>query len=173
MNIALTLIGETVLLLFLWVFSKKTNTDTLRKSSTVIMAFYILGVLYITLINRTVDADIGVRLIPFKTYYELLRDVFRALVNGDWTQIEYTIWSGLILNILLLVPFGILVPIVTNSKASAVKLILAGAIFSFSIEFLQLLTRRGWFDVDDIINNTLGAFIGVKLHRKTLSKKGT
>ena len=39
-------------------------------------------------------------------------------------------------------------------------MILLGLAFSLTIELLQLITRLGYADVDDLINNTLGAAIG-------------
>ena len=35
-----------------------------------------------------------------------------------------------------------------------------GAVTSFGIEFLQLVTRRGFFQIDDILTNVLGTVIG-------------
>ena len=35
-----------------------------------------------------------------------------------------------------------------------------GFMFSFAIEIMQYITGRGLADIDDLINNTLGAVIG-------------
>lgn len=63
-------------------------------------------------------------------------------------------------NVLLFVPFGILVPIKSHFFKKWWNLILAAFISSLSIEMAQLLTGRGFFETDDILLNTLGAVLG-------------
>lgn len=68
------------------------------------------------------------------------------------------------LNILLLVPFGFGLPFITNFCMK--KTVVVGALFSATIEFLQLvsaLTAKITFrivDINDVIFNTAGAAIG-------------
>ncbi|MFD1888095.1 VanZ family protein [Paenibacillus wenxiniae] len=72
-------------------------------------------------------------------------------------------WINLPGNIAVFVPFGLLIPMMCNVRL----LPFAGgfALFILLLELLQLVTRRGTFDVDDIILNTLGACLGyVGLH---------
>ena len=72
-----------------------------------------------------------------------------------------------LLNILLFVPFGFGLPFIT--KLQMKKVIVAGALFSITIELLQLLTgvlARMTFrtaDINDVIFNTAGAAIGYLL----------
>lgn len=69
-----------------------------------------------------------------------------------------------LLNILLMVPFGFGLPFITNFRLK--KVVLIGALFSVTIELLQLVT--GFLaeitfriaDINDVIFNTLGAAIG-------------
>ena len=53
------------------------------------------------------------------------------------------------------------------------KGVLSGAGLSAIIELLQLISQRGLFEFDDIINNTLGTVIGVTVYLliATLLKK--
>lgn len=72
-----------------------------------------------------------------------------------------------LLNILLLVPFGFGLPFISRLRTKGI--VLAGALFSLAIEFLQLFT--GWMagttfriaDINDVIFNTLGAAVGAIL----------
>jgi glycopeptide antibiotics resistance protein len=72
-----------------------------------------------------------------------------------------------LLNILLLVPFGFGLPFVTDFRLR--QIVVAGALFSISIELLQLITgiaAKTTFriaDVNDVIFNTAGAAIGYLL----------
>ena len=63
-------------------------------------------------------------------------------------------------NILLFVPFGILVPLKHHFFKKWWNLLLAAFISSLSIEMVQLITARGFFEIDDILLNTVGAMIG-------------
>ena len=40
---------------------------------------------------------------------------------------------------------------------------LCGIVVSFGIEILQLVLKRGLFELDDIINNSLGCMMGAVL----------
>lgn len=63
-------------------------------------------------------------------------------------------------NFILFVPFGFFMPCVWKYFRGFWRILLCGFSASLAIESAQLLTGRGYFDVDDIILNTLGAIIG-------------
>lgn len=64
------------------------------------------------------------------------------------------------LNLLLFVPLGFLITAVFKKiNFNYKKVSLSGCVFSCSIEFLQLFAGR-FFEIDDIIANTLGTLIG-------------
>jgi glycopeptide antibiotics resistance protein len=72
-----------------------------------------------------------------------------------------------LLNILLLIPFGFGLPFITNLRMK--KIVVPGALFSISIELLQLITgfmAKTTFriaDINDVIFNTVGVGIGYLL----------
>lgn len=66
---------------------------------------------------------------------------------------------GMALNVVMLVPFGAFLPIYFKKFRKLLPTVLAGAIMSLIMEILQLFTMRAT-DVDDLIMNTLGAFLG-------------
>lgn len=74
-------------------------------------------------------------------------------------------------NVLLFIPCGFLGPWAFGFLR---KWICCGA-FGFGtsllIELLQLITQRGYFQVDDILTNTLGALIGYLVYRILFWKK--
>ena len=67
--------------------------------------------------------------------------------------------SGYVLNIVMCVPFGFLVPLIWEDMGRVSRMIPAGFLFSLLLEVSQLLNIRGT-DVDDLIMNTLGALAG-------------
>lgn len=68
-------------------------------------------------------------------------------------------WKNSILNILLFVPLGMMLPILWRKFKKQRKTLLFGFGVSLVIELLQMLTYRAT-DVNDLITNTLGAFLG-------------
>ena len=72
----------------------------------------------------------------------------------------YLINSGL--NILLFVPLGFILPLLWKEFRSRRAMCLTGFLLSLGIELAQLLNYRV-SDVDDLIMNTLGAFLGYAL----------
>jgi len=63
-------------------------------------------------------------------------------------------------NVLIFVPFGVLLPLLFNSLYSFKRIALLGLACSFGLEVIQLLMITGSFDVDDVILNTLGVVTG-------------
>jgi len=70
-------------------------------------------------------------------------------------------FSQNILNIIFFSPIGYLIKDIDLKKAIPYSLI-----GIFLIELIQLVTKRGFFDIDDIILNMIGIFIGYYVSRK-------
>lgn len=63
-------------------------------------------------------------------------------------------------NLLLFLPYGALLPLIWKRSQCGFICVAAGALTSVGIELIQLLTQRGYFQVDDIVVNTLGMVFG-------------
>lgn len=70
---------------------------------------------------------------------------------------------GYLLNLVLFLPLGFLVPLIWKRMATLPRVAGTGFAFSALIELSQLLSSRGT-DVDDLIVNTLGAAAGFLLY---------
>jgi glycopeptide antibiotics resistance protein len=69
-------------------------------------------------------------------------------------------------NIILFIPYGILLPLLFKRKfKTSIIVFLIGL---FCLESLQLITKRGHFDIDDFILNTVGFLIGYWVYNKRL-----
>ena len=90
----------------------------------------------------------GAMLIPFSSYYEA------------WAAKSFIGWRNILLNIAMFIPFGALFPICLDRKQNLRKLLVIVALTSLSIEIVQYISRTGLFEIDDLINNLLGASIG-------------
>lgn len=100
----------------------------------------------ITLNLGGTDASGHANLVPFRTIRMHLRDGGIGLIN-------------LVGNVALLVPIGLLFPMVHRNMGWVGSLALAAAA-GLVIEGMQVVLRVGTFDVDDLILNGLGVMIG-------------
>ncbi len=82
------------------------------------------------------------------------------------------IWMiNLVGNIGVFVPYGLLLPLLLKGgKLLKSWIVFLGGIFV--LESLQLLTRRGSWDIDDFILNTVGFLLGYGLYRTYPKSKG-
>lgn len=74
-------------------------------------------------------------------------------------------------NLLLGIPFGVLVPVLAPRARGVLRVLLLTATVMLLVEFAQgaLITGRA-FDIDDVILNTTGALIGYLLLGRRLSR---
>ena len=61
-------------------------------------------------------------------------------------------------------PYGFVLPIITRRMRNGFFIVLSGFAISLTVEVIQLITRVGCFDVDDMILNTLGAALGYGIY---------
>lgn len=66
---------------------------------------------------------------------------------------------SMILNVVMFMPLGFLLPLLWKEYQSLVRTAIIGFCFSCGIEFCQFFNRRV-SDVDDLLMNTLGAILG-------------
>lgn len=69
-------------------------------------------------------------------------------------------WRNIILNILLFVPIGALLPLLNKKLRKPYISITIGLLITLFIETIQTIFHIGIFEIDDIFNNALGTVIG-------------
>ena len=74
------------------------------------------------------------------------------------------LFRNIILNILLFVPLGVLLPMYSKKLRRIYKTVGIGFGITLIIEIVQYITKLGIFDVDDILNNTFGTLIGYSMY---------
>lgn len=100
--------------------------------------------------GRTVNPGYAYNLMPFATLSKYL--------HTDHFSLK--IWLiNTVGNVGVFVPFGILMPLVFRRR-TPVLMIAYFEVGLVALETAQLITKRGSFDVDDIMLNTIGALIG-------------
>lgn len=72
---------------------------------------------------------------------------------------------NLVGNIAIFIPFGILLPMGYGKMRKFYRTLLVGLLYILFIELIQFVCMLGAFDVDDIILNSLGVFVGFIIYR--------
>lgn len=100
-----------------------------------------------------------INLIPCKIFY----DAFKLWNLGNT---RYFVIS-LLGNIIMFMPFGFFTPLLWNKK-NVKDSLMAGFFASLTVEICQLPQAGRTSDVDDLLLNTLGAFLGYLLYKLML-----
>jgi len=80
-------------------------------------------------------------------------------------------------NVVAFIPYGFFLPMFMKKHKNIFTVTIFGALFSLAVELLQYMLYVGSFDVDDLLLNTLGTFLGACIyfaavhHRKNKSGK--
>lgn len=129
--------------------SIKANTSQfVRIVSLSFLLFYVAFVFCLTVLFRDAFTTIRIRLHPFWSYGIL----------------DNRLIAEIILNVLLFIPIGFLACGCLRKK-SIIKIVGIGCSLSLTIEIIQIAARRGVFNIDDVIHNTLGCVFGYGLFK--------
>jgi VanZ family protein len=91
-------------------------------------------------------------------------DFYLGSISEDYMDTQQFFYS--LLNIMLFVPWGFLLGLVRGKSPAIIRGVMVTCysfLTSLGIESLQYLTKRGHFEINDIVTNTIGGLIGVVL----------
>lgn len=118
-----------------------------------ILEVYVSMIIHTTIFNRTIMSTRVYKLFPLWSWIEWLS-------NGNISMLIENL-----LNILLFIPFGFLYGL-TFCKSRKISMFVCSCILSYTIEFAQLLLKKGVFELlDDPLNNLIGCTVGYLLFR--------
>ena len=96
---------------------------------------------------------------PFWSYAEAFS------LEGGFHIVRLGLARQILLNILVYMPLGILLPAILREKKNRILItLLSGFGLSLLTELLQYWTRRGYCETDDLVNNTLGCLLGLAVY---------
>lgn len=182
-NINLTIDGRLIILcsscLFLYLGSKflskyRNDSKTMKINLWIYFILYLSLLIRLTLFdsnfgrdnfnifNYTLDGltnyiNTSVNLIPFKTIIEYIKDIFSSLLDTS------NIFINLLGNLVCLMPFALFLPLLFRKIDNTKKFLITILCITFGIEIIQFITFTGSCDIDDIILNTLGAYLMYKI----------
>lgn len=92
--------------------------------------------------------------IPFKTISTYIQAIFNGSMNAEIPI------KNLVGNLFMFLPMGIYLPFFIKKMGKVGIFTISMIVVLFFIEAIQIVTRRGSFDIDDFILNMIGALIG-------------
>lgn len=175
-------IGLTILMVFITRhLTSSLLPERFRSVLRLLLPAYLLLNLYFTLLMREPGEDYPIILTPLHSYFSILGwdiqelSALRQILQGAWNEpaaLTLEPLIGIVQNLILFMPFGFLLYAITDQPRTA-RILLFGFLLSLSIELCQLFFRLGWFEVDDILHNVLGTYLGIRLYRRTVKRTST
>ncbi len=140
---------------------KKEMKKVIQKIGLVLFFLYILTLIYFLFFAEgygrvsEVEREYRYNLIPFTE------------IRRFWIYREqlgfFAVFTNIFGNVMGFIPFGFILPVIAGRTRNFIFITAAGFSLSLFVEVVQLITRVGSFDVDDLILNTLGALLGYLL----------
>ena len=132
-----------------------------QQISAVILGIFVGLVLWLTVVGREPIHTNIFLFKPLHSFNNIIEQIKRYGIHGNFLG-----------NILMFIPIGFLYPMAFSEDIGCT--VVFGCVLTVSIECSQLILSYGFFEVDDIICNLLGAMIGwlmLKVTVLTLNKK--
>lgn len=137
---------------------KNSTKNKIRRIGYILFVLYVLLLVYFLFFSEgygravTEEKIYRYNLIPFLE--------IRRFWNYRSQLGMAAVFANLFGNVIGFIPYGFMLPVMTRKCRSGLFITLSGFGLSLLIESVQLVTRVGCFDVDDLILNTLGAALG-------------
>lgn len=129
----------------------------LRICSRIMFGVYIIGLAYFLFFAESTG-----RTFEARTYHynlDLFREIRRFITHreslGNWA-----VCLNLVGNVVAFLPFGFFLPVMHPKCRSFLYTVFFSFEFSLIVETIQLISKVGSFDVDDLLLNSIGGAIG-------------
>ena len=139
---------------------KQSATTSEQKANFlawILFAAYLWLLFYLLFFSETYGRTDAVQ--EYRYNLTLFKEIRRFWLNWETVGIKSVI-INLGGNIAAFVPFGFLLPMICKRGKKLFCCTMMTALFSLAVELVQLFTRVGAFDVDDIFLNTIGGLLG-------------
>lgn len=146
-----------ILLIYIKVVYPKIKYKEKKRKQGISLFFMYLVIVY------------ALTLMPFRPLENFLKSGFNfdfhLYAFSDVVHSYGPAYREAFLNVLMLVPFGFLFPFIFKKDVDGKKILLFSFLFSFGIEFLQLLDPGRSSDLTDLITNSSGGLLGFVLFK--------
>ena len=154
---------------------KRVPERTYRLLLFVAFLVYVAGNLYFTILSRKPMPVRRIELNPFLSYVRMFQSTTET-ANRElygWVA-EFFLNSdnalqGIILNVLLYIPLGYMLPLMFPGlcRSQVLRISLAATV---GTELIQMIEKFGWCEMSDVLHNMLGSVIGYLIYSKKFSK---
>ena len=124
--------------------------------AVLLFALYLVLLFYLLFFSetygRTMDSG-------YRYNLELFKEIKRFWSNRETLGLDSVV-TNLLGNIIAFAPFGFFLPMLCRMGKNLFGCVILTALFSFMVEVVQLFTKVGAFDVDDIFLNAIGGLVG-------------
>lgn len=135
------------------------KTLSIIQAGAVLALVVFLGIVFGSTVFTRTGTIRQYKLVPFWSWRNIIRYHNRMLLKEN------------LLNCILLLPAGVLLPVIADHKVKWYQALIFGVSVSAIIEFSQLIFMRGLFEWDDMIHNGLGCVVGCLLANVFIKKK--
>lgn len=133
-------------------YTKNCRKMVVSKVCRIILSLNCSFIFVMTLFGRRIGENCRFDLKPFNSYYY-------GFTEGDMEML-----LQIIMNVAMYIPLGFLLPCYFKVFEKYRYVVLVATISSLFIELTQAIFKMGLFEVDDIINNTIGAIGGLLIY---------
>ena len=139
-------------------------------------AMWVCFLAYLLLLGYVVFFSSGLGREEHATYrynLTLFREIGRYYGVGVRTGSWSLFWLNVVGNVCVFMPLGIFLPMLFEKGKRLMAVLCFSLELSFIVEIVQLVTKRGSFDVDDLLLNTIGGILGYAIYKilKLFKKK--
>lgn len=138
---------ELIIFIFWLMCRKEEKPGKFRMACLCFMVLYLVFAFLITTLSRKPLETRKYELIPLRSLYLIFR--------GRRSKLRDVFY-----NYCLLMPLGLLVPPVLDYKCGWKDILLLSGMYTLAVESTQLIFKLGFFEIDDLLHNCLGALIG-------------
>lgn len=151
-RIIISVIAFVVFCVVTLILYKCRRFDKAQCFAAILLSLYIVVLLYFTVVGRYSHEEYDYQIHFFYSYRFLLE------------QFDLQSIRQVVINLVMLVPVGFLLSAIIKGKGKYIIVFVLCLLLTVFIESMQLLTKCGSFEIDDIINNMLGAVIGIFIY---------
>ena len=146
------------------------NADRIAKITFILYIALMLWLLFGQRVSNDVQGGYwdelsqNINLVPFRTIGGYMDRLYNSA--GKLNHQAVINLGG---NVIMFIPLGFLLPFVTDRAKKLKNCFVMTFVVILSVELLQLATLLGSFDIDDLLLNMIGIFMGwmayIKIHR--------
>ncbi len=135
---------------------KKKHKKIIRLFSWILFIIYLIVMVYFLFFSEQFGR------VPSDTYRYNLKPFteIKRYINYSREIGSFNVIINLFGNVACFMPFGFVLPVLSNRQRNIFKVTFLSFFCSVMIELIQLVSKLGSCDVDDVILNTLGGLLG-------------